>query len=98
MNRFLLGVLVAVATSTLMGQSAPVAPPDLEGGWVRIDVDGSGSFQGLSARVPRAVLTPAARKAADDAAARAAKPRFDFARDTSKPRAAGEGYVVTDGG
>ena len=80
------------------GQSAPAAAPDLEGGWVRLDVDGSGSFQGLASRIPRAALTPAGRKAADDAAARAAKPRFDFARDPSKPRGAGEGYVVTDGG
>lgn len=97
--RLFLGLWVSAAFgAAVMGQSAPVAVPDLEGGWVRLDVDGSGSFQGLSARVPRAVLTAAARKAADDAAARAAKPRFDFARDTSKPRAAGEGYVVTDGG
>lgn len=91
-------IVVAAAVTTARGQSAPVATPDLEGGWVRLDLDGSGSFQGLSARVPRATLTPAARKAADDAAARAAKPRFDFAREPSKPRGAGEGYVVTDGG
>ena len=71
--------------------------PDLEGGWVRLDVDGSGSFNGLAAKFPRAVLTPAAQAAAAEQAKRAAQPRFDFARDPSKPRAAGEGYVVTDG-
>jgi hypothetical protein len=95
----LLALLVgAAAVSTVRGQSAPAAVPDLEGGWVRLDVDGSGNFQGLASRIPRAALTPAGRKAADDAAARAAKPRFDFARDPSNPRGAGEGYVVTDGG
>jgi hypothetical protein len=94
----LLVAMVAATASTVMGQSAPTGVPDLEGGWVRLDVDGSGSFQGLASRFSRAALTPAARKAVDEAAARAAKPRFDFARDTSRPRAAGEGYVVTDGG
>ena len=79
------------------GQSAPAAAPDLEGGWVRMDVDGSGSFNGLAAKFPRAVLTPAAQAASAEQAKRAAQPRFDFARDPSKPRAAGEGYVVTDG-
>ena len=44
-------------------------------------------------------MTPAGRKAVPTTPrARAAKPRFDFARDPSKPRGAGEGYVVTDGG
>ena len=86
----------AVAT-TAARQQPPAAIPDLEGGWVRIDPDGSGSFGGLAAKFPRAVLTPVARAAADEQAKRAAQPRFDFARDPSKPRAAGEGYVVTDG-
>ena len=44
------------------GAAAPPVP-DLEGGWVRIDVDGSGSFNGLAAKFPRAVLTPAAQAA-----------------------------------
>ena len=73
------------------------ASPDLEGGWVRIDPEGSGSFGGLSAKFARAQLTAPARAAQEAAAKRAAQPRFDFARDPSQPRAPGEGYVVTDG-
>ena len=46
--------------ATLAAQQPSAAPvPDLEGGWVRLDVDGSGSFNGLAAKFPRAVLTPA---------------------------------------
>jgi len=88
-------LLLAMATSLAAQQSAPV--PDLEGGWVRIDVDGSGSFGALAAKFPRAVLTPAAQTAAADQAKRAVQPRLDFGRDPSKPRPPGEGYVVTDG-
>jgi hypothetical protein len=88
--------LIAV-TSIAAQQPSPDPVPDLEGGWVRIDVDGSGSFNGLAAKFARAVLTPAAQAAMAEQAKRAAQPRFDFARDQSKPRAAGEGYVVTDG-
>lgn len=78
-------------------QAPPAAVPDLEGGWVRIDVDGSGSFNGLAAKFPRAVLTPAGQAAVAEQATRAAQPRFDFARDPSQPKGPGEGYVVTDG-
>lgn len=77
--------------------AAAQAIPDLEGGWVRADVDGSGSFVGLLAKFPRAVLTPDARAAQAEQARRAAQPRFDYARDPSKPKPPGEGYVVTDG-
>jgi hypothetical protein len=88
---------LAFAT-TLAAQQQPAASvPDLEGGWVRVDVEGSGNFTGLAAKFPRAVLTPAAQAAAAEQAKRAAQPRFDFARDPSRPKGAGEGYVVTDG-
>ena len=101
----ILGVLLLLTLATTLAaqrQSAAPAPgtaavPDLEGGWVRIDIDGSGSFNGLAAKFPRAVLTPAAQAAVAEQGKRAAQPRFDFARDPSKPRPAGEGYVVTDG-
>jgi hypothetical protein len=93
-----IAVLSLAVATTLAAQQQSAAPvPDLEGGWVRLDVDGSGSFNGLAAKFPRAVLTPAAQTAVAELAKRAAQPRFDFARDPSKPRAAGEGYVVTDG-
>jgi len=93
-----IGVLLLVVATTVAAQQQSAAPmPDLEGGWVRIDIDGSGSFNGLAAKFPRAVLTPAAQAAVAEQAKRAAQPRFDFARDPSKPKGAGEGYVVTDG-
>ncbi len=54
-STLLLALMVAAAAaSTAMGQSAPAAVPDLEGGWVRLDVDGSGSFQGLVCALARA--------------------------------------------
>ena len=91
-------LLPLTLAASLAAQPRPAASiPDLEGGWVRIDVDGSGSFNALAAKFPRAILTPAAQAAAAEQAKRAAQPRFDFARDPSKPRPAGEGYVVTDG-
>ena len=94
----LCGLLTLAAVVTLAaGQPPAASEPDLEGGWVRVDVDGSGSFNGLAAKFARAVLTPTAQAAAAEQAKRAAQPRFDFARDPSQPRRAGDGYVVTDG-
>jgi hypothetical protein len=92
-------VVMVCLAAAVRAQQRPdaTAVPDLEGGWVRLDVDGSGSFGGLASKFPRAVLTPAARAAQAEAAKRAAQPRFDYARDASRPRGAGEGYVVTDG-
>lgn len=98
MSRMIGGFLaLTLATTVVAQQQVPAPVPDLEGGWVRIDVDGSGSFNALAAKFPRAVLTPAAQAAVAEQAKRAAQPRFDFARDPSKPRPPGEGYVVTDG-
>lgn len=96
-----IGLLSLALATTLAAQQKSASPvpdsvPDVEGGWVRIDVDGSGSFNGLAAKFPRAALTPAAQTAVTEQGKRA-QPRFDFARDPSKPRPPGEGYVVTDG-
>ena len=91
------GLSVSTLFVAALAAQAPPAIPDLEGGWVRIDVDGSGSFNGLASKFARAALTPAAQAAAAEQAKRAAQPRFDFARDPSKPKGVGEGYVVTDG-
>src|SRR5512138_3866083 len=86
-----IGILVSLNLATTVGAQpqSPAAVPDLEGGWVRVDVDGSGSFNGLAAKFPRAALTPAAQAAVAEQAKRAAQPRFDFARDPSKPRPPG---------
>jgi hypothetical protein len=70
--------------------------PDLSDGWVRIDTEGSGSFQGLTEKFAPAVLTPEA--AAQMKTAPPPPPRFDFARDPSAgPKKEGEAYVVTEG-
>jgi hypothetical protein len=92
--------VAAGAWCVAMVLSLPVAAqaqgvPDLEGGWVRIDAEGSGSFGGLAASFPRAVLTPQA--AAQQKANAAPPPRFDYARDPSQPKPPGEAYIVTDG-
>jgi hypothetical protein len=85
-------VLVAGA-SAIRAQQAPV--PDLTDGWVRIDVEGSGSFGGLTSKFAPAVLTPEA--AAQVKAAPPPPPRLDYARDPSTPKGEGEAYVVTEG-
>jgi hypothetical protein len=90
-------LLLPAAAPPAAHQPPDDAVPDLEGGWVRVDADGSGSFGALLSRVPRAQLTPDARAAQAEQARRAAAPRFDYARDPSRPKAPGEGYVVTDG-
>lgn len=90
-------VALAVGTATLRGgqstSSGANSVPDLEGGWVRIDRTGSGSFGGLTSTFTPAVLTPEA--AAQVKATPPPPPRFDYASD--KPKQAGEAYIVTDG-
>ena len=100
MPTFLQGRCLAAATvAMLCHMSAAEAQqprvPDLTDGWVRIDTEGSGSFGGLTAHFSRAVLTPEA--AAQLKATPPPPPRFDYARDPSKPKAEGEAYVVTEG-
>lgn len=90
---WLLVVLAALAGSHASAQQPSV--PDLGDGWVRIDTEGSGDFGGLTARFPRAVLTPAA--AAELKKAAPPPQRFDYARDSSTPRGEGEAYIVTEG-
>jgi hypothetical protein len=88
--------LMFAAAAALSAQQPAPAIPDLTDGWVRIDTDGSGSFQGLTAKFTPAALTPEA--AAQIKAAPPPPPRFDFARDPSaKPKGEGEAYIVTEG-
>jgi len=93
-------VAVAVAAASLLGMPAraaggqqPVAAgvPDFEGGWVRIDPAGSGSFGGLAARFPRAALT------AQGAAMKVERDPDDVDPDLSRPRAPGDAYIVSQG-
>ncbi len=57
----LLVVCVTGWSAPLTAQGgAPAAPiPDLSGGWLRLDSDGSGSFDGTAQQYPPAALTPA---------------------------------------
>jgi hypothetical protein len=89
----LLMMVVAGTAAAHAQQPPPPAAPDLEGGWVRVDPVGSGSFGGLTANVPPAQLTPEA--IAQMKATPPPAPRFDYA--ASKPKGIGEAYIVTDG-
>ena len=62
-----LALSLTLATA-LAAQQVAAPIPDLEGGWVRIDIDGSGSFNGLAAKFARAVLTSAAQAASAEQA------------------------------
>ena len=90
-------VLVACVALGLSVPAVAQAPalPDLSDGWVRLDLAGSGDFDGLESTFPLAELTPEGQ--AELAAAPGRQLQFDFLRDPSQPRAAGEAYIVTSG-
>jgi hypothetical protein len=92
-----LGIVLALTmwqapTESVAQRSANIAAarPDLEGGWVRIDPEGSGSFGGLTSKFSRAVLTPAA------AAIPVGRDPDDVDPD-AKPHGPGEPYIVSQG-
>ena len=96
--------VVAVLTGLLTAGSAVVtaqraAVPDLDGGWVRVDVAGSGSFGALASTFPPAAVRPefvdaqAKRRAA--AAGRGATPPAGW--DPNRRYQNGEAYIVTAG-
>ena len=47
------------APITAQGGAPAATIPDLSGGWLRLDADGSGSFDGTAQQYPPAALTPA---------------------------------------
>ena len=58
----LLAAAVGFASAYLLAAPSPQAPNlRIEGDWVRTDPEGSGSFGGLAANFPQAVLTPEAQ-------------------------------------
>jgi hypothetical protein len=61
MTRRVIGVLLLLPlAASLAAQQQPAASvPDLEGGWVRVDVDGSGSFGVARAQQPSTGPSPA---------------------------------------
>jgi hypothetical protein len=80
--------LVAGATIAVPAQQPDNAAPNrrLEGDWVRIDVDGAGSFGGLTSKFAPAVLTPEAA-----ARGRSGGGRGGAARGGAPPNTTGRG-------
>jgi hypothetical protein len=83
----------SLAAGVAGAQRAPAAAvrPDLEGGWVRLDLAGSGSFGGLTSTFTPARLTPAG------AAMRVGRDPDDVDPD-ARPHGPGEPYIVSQGG
>jgi hypothetical protein len=79
-------IVAAIAMIVLTGTAW--AQRDLTGFWERKDVAGSGSFGGIDAKIPKAVLVPGATAAQAEAPANAAP---------AGPRKPGEAYIVTNG-
>jgi len=69
---------------------ATLGKPDLTGFWERKDTAGSGSFGGLDAGIPKAVLVPAVAAQPD------AQPN-QVAANTATPQKPGDAYIVTTG-
>jgi hypothetical protein len=66
-------------------------PRALEGGWVRLDTSGSGSFGGLTSGFARATLTP------EGAAKNRPQRDPDDVDPDNRPHKAGEAYIVSQG-
>ena len=86
----LTGVMALVAGATI---AVPAQQPDnagpnrrLEGDWVRIDLEGSGRFGGLTSKFTPAVLTPEAAARGERAAAGAVAPDAAARRREQAPR------------
>ena len=80
------------ARSIVSAQSPSSGAAALEGGWVRLDTTGSGSFGGLTSTFAKAKLTP-------EGAARLKPQRDpDDVDPGTAPHKAGEPYIVSKGG
>ena len=88
---FLIGVSVPVAAQTGAGQGTV---PDLSGGWLRVDSEGSGSFDGTALQNPPAALTEAGKAMAVRGDGRNVIPQDGKARP---PHEAGDPYIVNNG-
>src|SRR5262245_30397243 len=84
-------LMVGALTTVSAQRNAADGARALEGGWVRLDTSGSGSFGGLTANFTRAVLTP-------EGAAKIRPQRDpDDVDPDNRPHKAGEPYIVTQG-
>src|SRR5678815_537102 len=86
-----LAFVFGISTTLTAQRSAADGARALEGGWVRLDTSGSGSFGGLTANFARAALTP-------EGAAKLKPQRDpDDVEPDNRPHKAGEPYIVTQG-
>jgi hypothetical protein len=83
----------APATAQRETPAATATVPDLSGGWLRLDAEGSGSFDGTAQRNPPAALTPAGQAMVIRGDGRNVTP----AGGKTEPHAAGEAYIVNNG-
>lgn len=90
MRRATLAIVAFIVSSAL---ACAQSRPDLTGFWERRDVSGSGSFGGIDARIPKAVLVPGVQAA--PAPPGEAPPNAAPAGEA--PHKPGEPYVVTTG-
>ena len=84
------------ASTHTSAQANPQSPSDvdrLEGDWIRIDTEGSGTFDGLNAHLTPASLTEEGKAAAQAARRRQAAPRGPAYSD-DKAHVSGQAYVV----
>jgi hypothetical protein len=83
----------APAPSQRETPAATATVPDLSGGWLRLDSEGSGSFDGTAQRYPPAALTPAGQAMAVRGDGRNVTPNGG----NTAPHQAGEPYIVNNG-
>jgi hypothetical protein len=91
----LLAVCVTGWNAPVMAQGRAPAEtvPDLSGGWLRLDSDGSGSFDGTAQQYPAAVLTAAGQSMVIRGDGRNVIPEGG----TGPAHQAGEPYIVSSG-
>src|SRR5215510_9554824 len=81
------------APITAQGSGQPAAVPDLSGGWLLLDSEGSGSFDGTAQRFPPAELTAAGKAMVIRGDGRNVTPTGG----NTAPHQAGEAYIVNNG-
>jgi hypothetical protein len=87
-----LPALVLAASLPIDAQQRPDANqiPDLEGSWVRTDLEGSGAYEGLTKKFTQAVLTPEGQLGLS----RGGRGRGPQYQVETTPHAVGQPYVV----
>ena len=83
----------APATAQRGTPAATATIPDLSGGWLLLDAEGSGSFDGTAQRFPPAELTAAGKAMAVRGDGRNVTPNGG----NTAPHQAGEAYIVNNG-